>query len=227
LFCWKFFERDFTEGDNKMHDIDRTQVGLAGESYEPHAGGPVFNEDEQTSLAAEMMEIGSEQEFEDFLGDLISKATHAIGGFINSPTGHALGGVLKGAAKQLLPMAGQALGGMVGGPAGGQIGGQLASAASGLFEAEMEEREWEAANTFVQLSGEAAKNAASAPPGANPMAVAKQAVVEAAKVHAPALVPALAGGPHANGFGPSSGPASSGRWVRHGRKIILHGVYGA
>jgi len=212
-----------------MHDLDRTQIGLAGEAYGPPRGDGVFNEEEQMSLAAEMMEVGSEQEFENFLGDLISSGAKAIGSFIGSPTGQALGGVLKGAAKQLLPMAGKALGAYVGGPAGAQIGGQLGSAASGMFEAEMEEQEWEAANTFVKLAGEAVKNAASAPPNANPVAVANDAVVEAAKVHAPAIVPSLANGrPYQNGSrhgyeDPERG-GSTGRWVRHGRRIILHGV---
>jgi len=208
-----------------MHDLDRTQIGLTPESFGPSRGGMVLNEDEQMSLAAEMMEVNSEEEFEDFLGDLISKGAQAVGSFISSPTGQALGGVLKGAAKQLLPVAGQALGGYLGGPSGAQIGGQLGSAASGLFEseAEMEEQEWEAANTFVKLATDAVKNAASAPPGADPVAVAKSAVVEAAKVHAPAIVQALANGA-SHGLQDPSGRGASGRWVRHGNRIILYGV---
>jgi hypothetical protein len=208
-----------------MHDLDRTQIGLAPESGWNHAGGAVMNEDEQMSLAAEMMEVASEEEFEYFLGDLISKGAKAFGSFISSPTGQALGGVLKGAAKQLLPAAGQALGGLLGGPAGSQIGGQLASAASGMFEAEaeMEEQEWEAANTFVKLATDAVKNAAAAPPNADPATVAHSAVIEAAKVHAPTIVPALMNDA-SRGHGDVSGRAASGRWVRHGHRIILHGI---
>jgi len=204
-----------------MHDLDRTQMGYEAEAYGPMQRGGVLNEDEQTSLAAELMEVNSEEEFEDFLGDLISSGAKAIGGFINSPTGQALGGVLKGAAKQLLPVAGQALGGYLGGPAGAQIGGQLGSAASGLFETEMEEQEWEAANTFVKLATDAVKTAASAPPGSDPGAVATNAVVEAAKVHAPAIVPAIANGAAMHG---KHHRRHTGRWVRHGNRIILHGV---
>ena len=205
-----------------MHDLDRTQMGgVAPEAYRPMPRGTVLNEDEQAGLAAELMEVTSEEEFEDFLGDLISGAAKTIGGFINSPTGEALGGVLKGAAKQLLPVAGTALGGYLGGPAGAQIGGQIGSAASGMFETEMEEQEWEAANTFVRLAADAATNAASAPPGADPAAVAKNAVVEAAKVHAPSIVPALASGAAMHDCGCHR---HTGRWVRHGHRIILHGV---
>ena len=48
---------------------------------------------------------------------------------VKSPVGQALGGILKGAARQALPMVGSALGGYFGGPAGAKIGGQLASGA--------------------------------------------------------------------------------------------------
>jgi phage tail tape-measure protein len=213
-----------------MHDLDRTQIGFTGEeeSYGPGPGG-VFSEEEQMDLAAEMMEVNSEEEFEEFLGDLISKGVQTLGSFIGAPAGQALGGVLKSAAKRLLPMAGQALGGFLGGPAGAAIGGQLGSAAFESEEEQQEQQEWEAANAFVKMAGEAVKNVAAAPPAANPQAAAKTAVVEAAKVHAPAIVPALANGaPHMNGaphgFEPPEGYGASGTWVRHGRKIFLRGV---
>jgi len=208
-----------------MHDYDRTQIGFGQgmETFNFPTGETVFNENEQMNLAAELMEVSSEQEFENFLGDLFSKAAKAVGGFISSPTGQALGGVLKGVAKQMLPAAGQALGGLVGGPAGAQIGGQLAQQATGLFEAEAGEQEWEASNTFVKLATDAAKNAAQAPPNANPTAVAKQAVIDAAKVHAPELLKPVSNRP-APPEGPSAGNGHTGRWVRHGKRIILLGV---
>jgi uncharacterized protein (DUF697 family) len=213
------------------HDIDRTQVGFGGqmESYEYPSGETMFNETEQMNLAAELMEVSSEQEFEYFLGDLFSKAGSAVGSFINSSTGQALGGLLKGAAKQLLPMAGQALGGYIGGPTGAKIGGQLAQQASGMFEAENEEHEWEAANTFVKLASEAAKNAAQSPPTANPQTVAKTSLIEAAKIHAPELIKSLVNGSAKQEPGGYQGSSSvtgksTGRWVRHGKRIILLGV---
>jgi hypothetical protein len=140
-------------------------------------------------------------------------------------------------------MAGRALGGFFGGPAGAAIGGQLGSAAFESEEEEQEQQEWEAANAFVKMAGDAVKNLTSAPPAANPQAAAKTAVVEAAKVHAPAIVPALANGgarmngaphsfepsghgfePPAHGFEHPEAQGASGTWVRHGRKIYLHGV---
>jgi hypothetical protein len=207
------------------HDLDRTQIGYAQEAdFNFPMGETAFNESEQMNLAAGLMEVASEQEFESFLGDIFSNAAKAVGGFINSPTGKALGGVLKGVAKQMLPAAGQALGGYLGGSTGAQIGGQLAQQASGLFETESGEQEWEASNTFVKLATDAAKNAAQAPPNANPMTVAKQAVIDAAKVHAPELLkPAANGAAAANGATPHH-HENTGRWIRHGKRIILLGV---
>lgn len=236
------------------HDIDRTQVGFAPGAgrFAPRSGGSVFNEDEHMHLAAGLMEINSEQELDNFLGDVISGAANAVGKFISSPTGQALGSGLKDVAKQLLPVAGTALGDFVVPGAGGAIGGALGSAAAGLFEAEAEEQDWEAANTFVKLAGEAAKNAADMPQGGDPHAIAQKAIIEAAKIHAPGLVSSLTGGArgmgrsemgqcgcrhheyhgehHGERYGERYGehygerPRHSGRWHRHGDRIVLVGV---
>ncbi len=210
-----------------MHEYDIPAFHHEAESYE-YSYPKVFSESQELELAAELMEVNSEQELEQFLGDLIKKAGSAIGGIIKSPIGQALGGALKGVAKQVLPMAGQALGGYIGGPAGAQIGGQLASAAGGMFGLELEagEQEFEAAHSFVRLAADAVKNAAGAPQGANPQAVAQTAVAQAAQVHAPGL---YGPGPEPVGaFGhEAGGPAGrghSGRWIRRGNKVILLGV---
>lgn len=206
-----------------MHDIDRTQIGFAPqmESYVYSSGGGAMNEDEQMNLAAELMGVTNEQEFEAFLGDLFKKAGSVIGKVIQSPVGQALGGVLKDAAKQVLPVAGQALGGLIGAPQAGQ---QIGSALGGMFETASEEQEWEAANTFVKLGTEAVKKAAQAPPGANPQVVARNAVIEAAKEHAPQLVKALAESGIASHNGESNGKGRTGRWIRQGKHILILGV---
>lgn len=216
------------------HDIDRTQVGFAhgGGNYPPYAGSPVLNEEEQTHLASRLMDVNSEQELDNFLGDVISGAANAVGKFISSPTGQALGSGLKTVAKQLLPVAGQAVGERFGGSAGGQIGGALGSAAAGLFEVGPEEREWEAANTMVQLASEATKKAAEMPQGGDPHAIARHAIIEAAKIHAPHLVPYLTGesGQHHHQCGCRHGEhehergRQSGRWYRHRGRVILIGI---
>jgi hypothetical protein len=207
-----------------MHDIESRNYSQEAESYYGPAGGGVFHPNQEMELASELMEVANEQELEQFLGDLIKSAGSALGSFVKSPVGQALGGVLKGVAKQALPMAGQALGGYLGGSTGAQIGGQLGSAASGMFEMESE-NEFEAAQSFVRLAADAVKNAASAPPGANPHAVAQAAVAQAAQVHAPGLQvePPVGFGGHEGGHG-SFGRGRSGRWIRRGGKIILLGA---
>jgi hypothetical protein len=213
-----------------MHDLDQSvQAGFGQmESFEYPTTGQVFSENEVQELATEAMEITSEAEMEQFLGDLISKAGRAIGKFVKSPMGQALGGVLKNVAKQLLPQLGQQLGGLIGSPA---IGSQIASAAGsalGLNEAEAEEAEYEAAQTLVRLAGDAVKNAASAPAGAHPQAVANAAVQQAAQIHAPSLVvpaaPRIRGGCGCREEGAGGNGARCGRWIRRGGKIILLGA---
>jgi len=162
-----------------MHDIDRTQMVQMGRDMEtfeyPGASSRVFSEQQEMELAAELLEIGSEAEFEQFLGDLFNKAKSAVGSFISGPTGQALGGLLKSAAGKLLPMAGQAVGGYFGGPTGAKIGGTLAQKAGDIFgfEAEQEEAEFEAATNFVRLAADAVKNLGSAPQAGNPRALAQ------------------------------------------------------
>jgi hypothetical protein len=216
-----------SEGDRSMQNNDRVQTGATTTARRVGNSG-TMNEEEQMDFAARLMEMESEEEFEGYLGDLISRGAQAAGKFISSPTGQALGGALKDVAKQLLPIAGQAVGTYVGGPTGGQIGGALGSAASNLFEAEAEteEREWEAANIFVKVAVDAVNNVANAHPGANPHEVARHAVAEAARHHAPHVAEAMMNGHrdhHAHGHH-GHHRHHTGRWVRRGRTIIIEGA---
>jgi uncharacterized protein (DUF697 family) len=211
-----------------MHDIDRTQIGFGSEpnpfQYGGRVGrGRILSEEREADLAMELLSASNEQELENFLGDLIKQAGSAVGSFIKSPTGQALAGTLKDVAKQYLPVAGKALGGMIGGQTGANIGGQLGSAVSGAFEMEASEQEMEDAKTFVRLAVDAAKNAAAAPPNANPRAVAQQAVAQAAQMHAPGLLQSASASAASVGGGGTLS-SHSGRWMRRGNKIVLYGV---
>jgi hypothetical protein len=190
--------------------------------------GEVFSETEQMELASELLEVTNEAEFDRFLGDLIGRAGQAIGRFVKSPEGRAIGGLLKGAAKQVLPGIGSAVGGYLGGTTGAKLGGDLASAAGRVFGLELEglsgeDREFEVARRYVTFAGEAVKNLASAPVGSDPRTAANAAMVATAKAYAPGLL-----SPVQAGMEPQA-PASlvagrSGRWVRRGAKIILYGI---
>jgi hypothetical protein len=202
-----------------MHDIDRTyETESESFAYEGEAGD-VFNESEVEELASELLTVGSEAEFDQFLGDLIKKAGSAIGKAVKSPIGKSIGGLLKGVARKALPMVGSVLGNAVLPGVGGAIGGQLASSAGAALGLELEglseeDQQFEVAKQYVRLASDTTKKALDLSHKPPPVA-AKQALVDAAKTLAPGL---LQSSPQGGGAG------RSGRWVREGQKIILHGV---
>ncbi|HEX8452000.1 MAG TPA: hypothetical protein VF647_07885 [Longimicrobium sp.] len=186
------------------HELDEYEAGIdalessdefewLGEAEPKWTGEAVFDEVEEMELAAELLEIQSEEELEEFLGKLIRKAGGAVRKFAGSNVGKALGGVLKTVASKALPIAGTALGNMVLPGIGGMIGGKLASAGGKLFGLELEgmsaqDQEFEVARRFVRLGGEAARQAARTPMRGSPANAAKDAVLAAAQIHAPGLV---------------------------------------
>ena len=174
--------QEFGEGEHFLGDILGSVLG--GEIESP------LSSSQEIELASELLEIGSEQELEQFLGNLFRQ----VGGFIRSPVGRALGGVLKNVAKKALPMVGGALGSMVAPGIGTALGSKLGSMASGLFEVELEAMpaeaaEFEVARRFVNLAASAARHAARAQPrlGVSPRTVARAAVATAARAYAPGV----------------------------------------
>ena len=225
-----------------MHDIGRTQLegetefeSLEFEQFEfPGELQEVFNEAEQMELAAELLEIRDEQELNYFLGNLIKKASGVLGTAVKSPLGQSLLGILKGAAKnaagQAIPVISDAIGGRIGGNLGVAVGKGLTAFGNQALNPEyeflnQEDREFEGAKQFVQLAASTVKNATAAPPGADPRAVARSAIIKAAQTVAPGLLQA---GTAAAGIAARAAPAGvrgrSGRWYRHGNKIVLQGA---
>jgi hypothetical protein len=240
-----------------MHDIDRTTLefgqemgGFPQQGFEMQefgGGGGPLSEQQEIQFAHELLSVNNEQEFEQFLGDFLSKAVSTVSNIARSPIGQAIGGVLKGVASKALPMAGTALGGFIGGPLGAKIGGGLANAAGqalGLEYGEMQEtgdREFDGARQFVRLAADTARNAvAAAQSGVDPRKAAQSAAVAAASRIAPALLGGATGagstemtaggrsGSLSAGTGgmlaASGTPGHSGRWVRRGQHIVLFGV---
>jgi hypothetical protein len=222
-----------------MHDIDQTQLEYEGENPEyeqyeqfewPGESGPVFSEAEEMELAAELMEVRDEHELDRFLSDVIKGAGRALGMAVRSPLGQAVGGMLKGVAKNALPLAGTAVGTWLGGPLGAQIGSGLASMAGNALglEAEswsQEDREFEGAKQFVRLAGDSIKNAAQMGPGVDPRAAAQAGLARAAETLAPGLLQPSA--PLAQPWRSrdmAAGGGNSGRWLRRGNRIVLYGV---
>lgn len=173
-----------------------------------------FDETTELELAAELLDVASEAEMDQFLGSLVRKAGKAVGGLIRSPTGQQLVGLLKGAAKKALPGIGAAVGGRIAGPAGARIGGQLAQHAGQIFGLELEglsaeDQEFEAARQFVQLGGAAGAAVAGG-------ASARDALAGAARRLAPGLLR-----PRFRGRRCGFCSKRSGRWVRQGNNIIV------
>jgi hypothetical protein len=195
-----------------MHDIDRAMFESESESeYESeHETGYEFGETEgegegenqELAQATELLDVRSEAELDRFLGKLISGAVKAVGNFAKSDAGKAVGGVLKSAAKQALPHLGQAVG----------------LEAEGLSA---EDSEYENARAYVRFANETAQRAAKSK-GAPPAAAAQRAASAAAQNHLPGLMRPG----DSNGRGQSNGgrPATEGRWVRRGNRIVLFGA---
>ena len=73
----------------------------------------------ELELASQFLEISTEQELEQFVGDVLRSAAGGVRDFARSKTGRALGGILKQAARRALPVVGQGIGERLGGPAAG------------------------------------------------------------------------------------------------------------
>lgn len=228
-----------------MHDLDRTQLEV-GENLEGSFDGNeydleetfefepeydaevVFDQETEMELAAELLSVSSEQELDQFLGNLIKKVGGFAGRVIRSPQFRALGGILKGVAKKALPLAGRAIGTYFGGPLGGTLGGKLGSLGASLIkEVDLEgftgdDREFEIARRFVQLAGNAVSRLAKTPPSISPVAAAQRAISAAASRVLPRVCP---GNSSATPTAPTIGGSGrkSGRWVRKGRHILVLG----
>lgn len=222
-----------------MHDIDRTQM-----EYEPEADAfetdqfefteeltdtefeSPFSEEEEMDLATELLTISSEEELDQFLGNLFKRAWRGIKkvGSVIGRVARPLAGILKPLAKKALPFVGGALGSMIPIPGvGTALGSALGGALSKALEMELEgvspeDKEFEMARRFVRIAGTAARKAALQP-GQEPQIAAKNAVISALKRHVPTLPPVSGTGVSSYGV-----PGRSGRWIRKGNKIILLGV---
>jgi hypothetical protein len=221
-------------GESALQEASMFESGEAAfETGIAEFGEVPLHESQEMELASEFLEVTNEQELDRFLGGLIRRVGSVVGRVVRSPIGRALGGILKPLAKAALPIAGTALGTFVGGPAGGMLGGKLASAAGNLFGLELEglsaeDREFEVARRFVRFASAATNRALAASPAANPQAVARAAVSQAARTLAPGLIPPATAGTTAAApiFAAEPLPVGArrrGTWIRRGHRIIIIG----
>jgi hypothetical protein len=200
------------------------ELAEAGEHEEFAELESPLTEMQEMELASELLEVTSEQDLEQFLGDVFRAAGQAVGNFVRSDTGRALGGILsdslRSVAKQALPVVGRALGDAAGGA--GDLGERAGSAAGTLLGLELEglsaeDREFETARQLVRFVGSAAGLASAAPRQMPPDRAAHMAARRAARVYVPGLLPRLQG--RSTRLWPRGG-----RWVRRGRTIVLYGA---
>src|SRR5262245_30394165 len=88
--------------------------GEAYESYELDGRELADRTAHEAALAGELLEAHDAGELDRFLGKLLSQAGSAAMNFARSDTGRALGGILKKAARQALPVIGRGIGKAVG-----------------------------------------------------------------------------------------------------------------
>ena len=216
-----------------MHDLDRQQLeqyeqeGLLGE-YELGE----MTEAQELELASELLEIASEEELEEFLGDVWKRVSAGAKSAYNSdlaqkyviPTVMRYAPVAVDAAAQAILPPGVDVDAFRRTQQLLQMGKAKLDATYGkeLEGLSAEDREFEIARSYVRFAIEALRRALQTPPRVPKPVAAQIAVREAARQHAPGLVanvPAPAGTtPLGNG---SNGAMPSGRWVRQGSSIVI------
>ncbi len=164
-----------------MHDIDATT--LEGETSHEHDESAPLGEGEMMELAEALTEITSEEELDQFLGDLAKRAVGGARRFLATPTGKAIMSGVKAVGKQVLPQLARA-----GADAIMQGAGDAAEKAVNAVLGNELEPSAEISRKFIDFAHAAIKRAESAPQGAAPVAVAKGAIVEAARRHWPSLL---------------------------------------
>lgn len=202
---------------------------LSGETPDRMMAGETLGELES---AAALLEVRDEAELDRFIGNLFSSAVGAARDFASSPTGQALGGIVKKAAKQALPVVGRGVGGWIS-PQFAEPGARVGNAVGDLLGLELEglsgeDREFEIARALIRFAQAACRHAmqaAAAAPAQPPAVVARKAAVAAAREHAPGLAQALTS-PAATANGgathdPRTDAPAAGRWYRRGNTILI------
>jgi len=174
-----------------------------------------FSESDEINLAAELLSVGSEQEFDRYMNDLFITANRGQFQPGSQELFGALGGLLKNLLKKAVPIGATVLGGPVAG---------LAAQAFGLETEGLspENEQFEIARSYVRLAGAASQEAAQIPPGSPAEPAAQQALVMAAQRHAPGM---MYDGQPAQAPYPKRMP-KRGTWTRRGNSIMLHGYFG-
>jgi hypothetical protein len=194
--------------------------------YEHDAGDEWESTADQDGLAYELMTVSDPAEMEEFLGKLMSAASRRFKKFGANALPKllpVLKGPVRGLLKRAMPLLGSAAGSVVPG-AGTLLGGMAGQKLGQLLGGEMEgasddEAKVELSRKLVNTVTDAVDRAAQDPAArSEPIAAARDALVGAMQANLPSGVR------QAMGQRSRGSRASSGRWIRRGRQIILLGV---
>lgn len=200
------------------------ELPSVGEVYGEVGFESLLSETEEIELAAELLSVSGEEELDQFLGKLfkgIGRGLKKAGRFIGKKVLPVLGKGLRAVAKVALPIAGKVAGSFIPIPGvGTAIGGAIGTAVSKALELEFsgvsaEDTELEMARRFVRMAATAAQQAAMSSPDMDAEIVVNEAIVSAARKHLPHFrlrKSEQSGMP---------GTTQQGRWIRHGRQIVV------
>jgi hypothetical protein len=177
--------RDFHLGPEVRPEPLRFSGAANGGSLISSAPSSPFSDAEETELAFELLRVKNDADLEQLLTHLFKKAwkgTKPVGSKIAKPLGEFLGEV----AKSALPFVAAAAGRFLGRPTGSTVAGKLGSLIRQALEADAAGvaaagRDLEKCRQFVRLAGKAARAAASAPTGINPIAAAGKILADSAR----------------------------------------------
>jgi hypothetical protein len=236
-----------------MHDLDRQQLEhdldrqlLEAQQLErPRPNGSLgglgvsllpeleLTETEELALAAEFLEIASEEELEEFLGnvlDLITDKAKSAGKAVRAGRKTATGEAVASGIKATIPLfTVKALSShpvtqpfaVGGGIATRAILDGLDSLLKGKQELEGlsgEDREFELARQFIRFIWQAIARALAAPDRVPPPAAAAAALTQAARAQVPAIAPQVA---QIFKSATPPGVTATGRWYRRGSDIVI------
>lgn len=212
--------RDIQNATNGLEpELDKFEYGgISGYSGESEFKNP-FDEAQEMELAADLLEVADEAELDQFLANLIRRASQSAGLLLPRSTGRSLVEALKGAVKKASPHLGRAIGTHLNWGRGGDTGANLASQAARAFGLELEglspeDQEFELARSYVRFAGDAVKRAMTMRT-ASPQGAARSAIVAAAQQHAPGLINTTPDRVH------RFDRHNNGRWLRCGRTIVI------
>jgi len=171
------------------------------DEFEEESYAGELDEHTELELTNQFLEVSTEQELEHLLGDVLTAVAGAASDFARSREGRHIGGILKQAAQRVLPAVGAAAhreastrardaSGRYRKASGPESVGAIAKHHFGLEleGASREDQEFEVARQFIRFAVKAIEDTL-AKQGTGPAPqVARQAVMGAAREHAPGLV---------------------------------------